>query len=224
MSLKNIFCKVGLLLGLILLGQFAVAQTITTKVGDFTEVAESNLGTLSDGLGIEPGRMAPDATLVSIEGESITLSHLWAEQNVLLIFYRGGWCPFCNAQIRDLTVKYQGFKDRSVLPVLVSVDKPDTAALLSAAYEVPFPVMSDSDLDAHQAYNVVLQVSKEQYESMLSRGTDLEAFSGQTHHDIAVPSSFLIAKGGKLLWSHVDVDYRTRPSANQLIRVVDEHL
>lgn len=214
----------GLALVFVLFGQFALAQGVSTNVLDFNEVSSDTLGTMSEGLGVAAGGSAPDATLVSVEGEEITLSELWAEQNLLLIFYRGGWCPFCNAQTRDMTLKYSQFQDRSVLPVMISVDKPDGAAIMTAAYEVPFPIMSDSDLDAHQAYNVVLEISDTQYQNMLSRGTDLEAYSGQTHHRIAVPSSFLIAQGGQLVWSHVDTDHRTRPSSDQLLQVIDDNL
>ena len=213
-----------LALTLMLLSQVALAQVRISEARDFTVVAEEALGTRSDDLGIAAGSMAPDATLASIEDGQVTLSDLWADQNLMLIFYRGGWCPYCNAQIRDITVNYSKFLDRSVLPVLVSVDEPDTSALLSATYEVPFPVMSDSDLDAHESYNVVLRVTEEEYQARLSRGVDMEAYSGQDHHVMAVPSTFLIEQGGHLLWSHVDVEFRTRPSADQLLAVIDENL
>ena len=224
MSSRIFSNKLWLALVLFLFAQVAFAQVTIRDPREYTEVGEDTLGTLSEGLGIESGSHAPDATLNSIEDEPITLSDLWADQNVLLIFYRGGWCPYCNAQIRDISVKYSKFQDRSVLPVLVSVDEPDASALLTAAYDVPFPVMSDSDLDAHEAYNVVLHVSDEDYEARAARGVDMEAFSGQDHHSMAVPSSFLIQQGGQLLWSHVDIDFRTRPSATQLLSVVDENL
>ncbi len=222
---SNIFSnKLWLALILFFCAQVAFAQVTIRDPREYNEASEESLGTLSEGLGIEAGSQAPDATLNSIEDVPVTLSELWADQNVLLIFYRGGWCPYCNAQIRDISVKYSMFEDRSVIPLLVSVDEPDASALLTAAYEVPFQVMSDSDLDAHEAYNVVLRVAQEDYEARLARGTDMEAFSGQDHHSMAVPSSFLIQQGGQLLWSHVDVDYRTRPSATQLLSIVDAHL
>jgi|TARA_B110000483_G_scaffold228870_1_gene292248 peroxiredoxin len=222
---SNIFSnKLWFALVFFLFAQVAFAQLTIRDPREYTEVDSEALGTLSEGLGIESGSQAPDATLNSIEDKQIRLSDLWADQNVLLIFYRGGWNPYCNAQIRDISVKHSQFQDRSVLPILVSVDEPDASALLTAAYGVPFPVMSDSDLDAHQAYNVVLQVTDEEYEARAARGVDMEAFSGQDHHAMAVPSSFLIKQGGQLLWSHVDVDFRTRPSATQLLNVVDANL
>lgn len=222
--MTKVFNASLLALALVFASQVALAQVRISDPRDFNLAAEESLGTRSDNLGIPAGSMAPDATLASIEDGETTLSDLWADQNVMLIFYRGGWCPYCNAQIRDITVNYSKFQDRSVLPVLVSVDEPDASALLTATYEVPFPVMSDSDLDAHQAYNVVLKVTEEEYQARLARGVDMEAYSGQDHHVMAVPSTFLIKQGGHLAWSHVDVDFRTRPSAAQLLAVVDQNL
>ena len=211
-------------LSLILFSCGALAQAEIRGPRDYGIAGEDTLGKIAEGAGIEAGQPAPDASLLSIYGEETLLSDLWKDENVLLIFYRGGWCPFCNAQIRDLSVKYEGFQDRSVIPVLVSVDEPDTASLMTATYDVPFPVMSDSDLDAHEAYNVVLEITDEQYEAMKSRGIDLEAYSGTGDHVYAMASSFLIAQGGQLVWSHLDLDYRTRPSPEQYMQVADDLL
>lgn len=123
-SATKLLQKCWLVLALLLCAQFAFAQVSIRDPREYTEATGEDLGTMSEGHGIAPGGPAPDATLVSIEGGQIALSDLWAEQSVMLVFYRGGWCPYCNAQIRDLTVKYESFKERSVLPVLVSVDEP----------------------------------------------------------------------------------------------------
>lgn len=202
----------------------ALAQGEIRHARDYSVAGEDTLGVLAEGAGIEAGQPAPDAELLTIYGEATNLSDLWADEHVLLIFYRGGWCPFCNAQVRDLTVKFDGFEERSVLPVMVSVDEPDTSSLLTATYDAPFPILSDSDLDAHEAYNVVLEISDEQYEAQKARGIDLEVYSGTDDHVYAVASSFLIAQGGELVWSHVDLDYRTRPSPEQYMAVADELL
>jgi peroxiredoxin len=211
-------------LTLITLSGLVAAQATISGPRDYSLASDGSLGTLAEGTGIEAGQPAPDAQLLSVDNEEIALSDLWEDQDVLLIFYRGGWCPFCNAQIRDLTVQYEGFEERGLLPVLVSVDKPDVAAVASATYEVPFPIMSDSDLDAHKAYNVVLEISDEQYEATLARGRDLEDYSGEDHHVYAMASSFLIEQGGQLVWSHLDLDYRTRPSPEQYLQVADDLL
>ena len=199
------------------------AEVKASNPRDYGVAETAALGTLSGGFGIEAGQAAPDADLRDIDGNPTTLSSLWEDQSLLVVFYRGGWCPFCNAQIRDLTEEYAAFESRNVLPVMISVDAPDAASLVDATYDIPFPVLSDSKLSATNAYNVASDASAD-YEGMLGRGTDLEEYSGESHHTISLASAFLIAEGGQLVWSHADPNYRTRPTPTQFLSVIDENI
>jgi hypothetical protein len=75
----------------------------TPRVMPYTSPDASALGALPDGVGVPIGQLAPDASLHDASGAPVTLRDLYAKGPTLLIFYRGGWCPFCNTQIRDLT-------------------------------------------------------------------------------------------------------------------------
>lgn len=179
------------------------------------------LGTVSEGDGLEVGVAAPDAQVETIEGTATTLSAVRGATPTMLIFYRGGWCPFCNFQVHELSEAYPRFRERGVQLVLVSVDRPEEGSRTSSAYSIPFPVLSDSDLDAHRAYDVLHVVDAETLARYDEMGLDLASASGRDHHTVAVPSVFVIGADGTLLFQHVDRDYRTRPSADQLLGVLD---
>ena len=140
------------------------------------------------------------------------LSNCEQQGPLLVIFYRGGWCPYCNRQIRSLTKAWPQFKQRDVLPVLISADKPDGAAIAQRGYEIPFPVLSDPKLKAHEVFKVTMQVPAELIPKYREYGIDLEAWSGESHHKIAVSSVFLIGEDGIVRWSHSSQDYKKRPS------------
>jgi len=176
------------------------------------------LGTQVEGKGLKVGTRAPKVKLQNIAGETVALQELYSKGPVLVVFYRGAWCPYCNYQVHALTEAYPEFQSIGVTPVLISVDKPDTAATTEAAYKVPFPLLSDSALEAHRAFNVVHQVDGEELQKLQGYGIDLEKYSGQTHHSIAVPSAFIVVKG-VVRWVHADPDYATRPTAAQLLEV-----
>ena len=198
----------------------ASAQWQISSPRDFTEVSASGLGVLPENLGLPAGAQAPDAVLENMQSEVITLSSLWRDQPLLLIFYRGGWCPYCNAQIREMTLAWPEFSQAGVQIALVSVDQPDAAALLQATYDIPFAVLSDSQMHALQAYRVVLQFDQESVDRYLNSGLDLESWSGTDLHAIAVASAFIIDTGGMIRWSHADLDFKQRPSAKQLLEVI----
>jgi peroxiredoxin len=139
----------------------------------------------------------------------------------MLFFYRGGWCPFCNSQIHGVTEAYPGFRARGITPVFLSAERPDEAARLSTAYEVPFPILSDPDIAALRAFRVTYRLEGEELRELARFGIDLERTSGRDHHTIAIPSIFLIWHG-VIRWAHSDPDFTVRPSPEQLFEVLDE--
>ncbi len=190
-----------------------------------TDTPQGQLGTLPEAVGVKAGSPAPDVNVFTMEGGSIPMMELVATQGpVMLVFYRGGWCPYCNYQVRGLTEAYEDFRKLGVTPVVISVDSPEEAAKMNAAYDIPFPVLSDPDLEAHKAYNVVQQVDDATFKQYKEAGLDLERASGRTHHVVAVPSAFLIDANGVVRWAHADKDYKTRPSTKQLLDVAKAKL
>lgn len=185
----------------------------------FTEVAQPQLGTLPEGIGIPVGKPAPDATVTDDEGNAVQLASLYAEGPVLVVFYRGGWCPFCNFQVRELVEGRKRFAELGVTPVLISVDQPSAASRTRDAWHIPYPVLSDPDLAAHRAFAVTQVVDDGVVADLAARGFDLEAASGREHHTIAVPSVFLVEEG-TVRWAHADPEYKVRPTNAQLFEAI----
>jgi len=183
---------------------------------------DAQLGTLPDGVGIAVGQPAPVVTVRDLEGEELLLSSLWRDRRVLLFFYRGGWCPYCNFQIHQLAEAFSHFDERGVGLAAISVDRVQEATRTSALWEIPFPVLSDQDLAAHDAFRVRNEVDAETLERLRSMGMDLEESAGREHHVIAVPAIFLIDQEGVVRWAHADLDYRTRPSPAQVLGALPE--
>lgn len=183
--------------------------------------ASDRLGTRPETLGIAVGQPAPDAAVHDDEGRLVRLSDLYRQGPTLLVFYRGGWCPYCNVQVRQLTEAFPEFQKRGFRPVMISVDRIDSAAKTKAQYRIPFPVLSDPDLVAHEAFRVVHQAGPEEVAKLKGFGLDIEAASGRDHHRFAVPSVFAIDASGTVRWAHVDPDYKVRPSTAQLLDVLD---
>jgi peroxiredoxin len=91
---------------------------------------------------------------------------------------------------------------------------------MQKTYEIPFPVLSDPELAFVGAFHVANHVDDAVVEKYRGYGIDLEAYSGQRHHTIAVPSLFLLDKAGVVRWAHSDTDYTTRPTPAQVIAAI----
>jgi len=105
--------------------------------------------------------------------------------------------------------------------VFISADEVDGALVTQRAYDVPFPLLSDPDLKAHEAFKVVQQVPPEGVKKLAGYGIDLERWSKRDHHKIAVPAIFLLDAQLQVLWAHADRNHRRRPKLEQLLAAVD---
>jgi len=198
----------------------AVASSSPPKAKAYGNPKDEELGTLPPGIGLELGSPMPQLSINNAAGEKIDLTALASKGTLLLVFYRGGWCPFCNFQIRELSSAFAEFQGRGVTPVAISVDRMDEAAKTAALYKIPFPVLSDPDLVAHDAFRITRQAGEEEFQKLKSMGLDLEAASGKKHHRLAVPSVFVI-EGGVIKFAHAELDYKKRPSLPQLLQTLD---
>jgi peroxiredoxin len=189
-----------------------------------SETPADKLGLVEAGFGLKVGSKAPDATLPDVTGKVATLSALYHARPTFVVFYRGGWCPFCNMQLHALTAAKPDFDKKGLALVAISVDKPEEEAKTQAKHGVPFPMLSDSDLATHKAFNVVHVPPEAEAKAMAGYGIDLEKYSGRTHHNFAVPAIFLVDRTGVIRWAHVDEDFKTRPSPKQMLDVADRIL
>jgi peroxiredoxin len=170
------------------------------------------------------GSKAPTLTLDSVAGGQQSLAELYAQGPVFVVFYRGGWCPFCNLQMHNLSQAVPEFDKIGVKLVAISVDLPTEEAKTQAKHGIPFPMLSDPKLKAHQAFHVVHVAPEPEQKALAGFGIDLTTYSGETHKSFAVPSLFLVDKHGVIRFVHVDEDYKTRPSVKQMLAVVAKAL
>lgn len=183
------------------------------------EPAADQLGTAPAGLGLAVGAQAPDATLLDVTGNQRQLGALYREAPTFVVFYRGGWCPFCNLQLHKLAAAMPDFERQGLRVAAISVDQPGEQAKTQAKNGVPFPMLSDRNLAAHKAFNVVHVPPAAEAEALRNHGVDLEAYAGERHHSFAVPAIFLVDRAGTVRWVHIDEDYKTRPTPTQLLQV-----
>ena len=220
---KSLFALHIVLLSLITSG--AGAETATLKIPAMKPALavtqQQQLGTRENGIGLALGATVPDFAVTTHDNQPIQLKDLQSMGNTLVVFYRGGWCPYCNVQIHQLTQAWPEFKQRKITPILISVDKTDASTLSQRTYEIPFPVLSDPDLFAHNAFDVVLDVDKATYKQYKNYGIDLEAWSGKNHHKIAVTAAYIVDKNAVVQWAHTSLDFKTRPSVEQLLSAID---
>ncbi|MCB9771089.1 MAG: redoxin domain-containing protein [Candidatus Omnitrophica bacterium] len=168
--------------------------------------------------GLKVGVTAPDFVANDFRGKKVQLSNSYKEGPVILIFYRGSWCPYCNAQLQQLQANLSKFKEYNASLIAVSVDKIDKAAEAVEGYNLEFDIVSNPKGDILEQYGLVFTVPdelnkkyKEQYD------IDLEAASGRTDHVIAIPATYIIDTNGKIVFAYANEDYKIRTSSEEIL-------
>jgi len=159
------------------------------------------------------GSRAPGFVAHHPDGNEFRFDPASLARPVLLVFYRGGWCPYCNAQLLELRkVETQIRTELGYDMLFISADSPQT---LSAGVDgneeaAKYTLLSDNDLDASMAYGVAFRVDDETLTRYREYGLDLEKASGRQHHSLPVPSVFIVNTSGNIAFHYVNIDYRQR--------------
>ncbi len=163
------------------------------------------------------GEMAPDFSATRPSGETFQFKSTERDRAAMLIFYRGGWCPYCNKHLAELRDTVPQLKAAGTDVYFLSADRP---ALLvdSLTEEVPdYELLSDASLEVARRYGIAFRVDDDTVERYKTYGIDLEEASGYEHHQLPVPAVFLIGTSGKIEFAHANPDYKERLDSAALL-------
>lgn len=173
-------------------------------------VAE-RLGRMSFPDALGPGDGAPDFELPSASGMPVRLSDALGHGPVVLIFYRGVWCPYCNTHLRAYQELIPALEGAGARLIAISPQTPDNSAKTRDLNDLGYDVLSDTDNRVAEQYGIAFDVDDEaRQEAMEPRGVDLPRFNGAAAWRLPVPATFVISADGRIITSHVDGDFRSR--------------
>ncbi|MBI2213882.1 MAG: AhpC/TSA family protein [Acidobacteria bacterium] len=163
------------------------------------------------------GEKIPPATLLDEAGKPYDLAASIARKPTILIFYRGGWCPYCNMHLAQLQKAEQALVDLGYQILAVSPDRPEKLAAPKDKNGLHYVLLSDSAMVAAKALGLAFRVDDAIVTKYRGYGIDLEADSGKKHHLLPVPAAFVLGRDGTVKFSYVNPDYKTRISGALLI-------
>ncbi|MCB4799895.1 peroxiredoxin-like family protein [Neotamlana laminarinivorans] len=170
---------------------------------------------------LKVGEKAPDFNLPNAKGDTISLYNLLNNGPVVLTFYRGSWCPYCNLQLRALQAKLNEIEDLGATLVAVSPEVPDGSLTENEISNMEFTVLSDQDAKTAKNYGVAWEVPEFLMEHMrVDRNLDLKKINNGNSNVLPIPGTFIINKHGIVTWNYVNVDYRTRSEPDEIIEAL----
>lgn len=167
---------------------------------------------------IKIGEKAPDFKLPNPLGKDVQLSDLLSKGPVVVTFYRGSWCPYCNLQLRALQAKLNEIESLGATLVAISPEVPDASMTKNEISNMDFTVLSDQDAKVASQYGVAWEVPEFLLDHMrIDRELDLKEINNGNGSVLPIPATFIIGTNGLVQWNYVNVDYRTRSEPDEII-------
>jgi peroxiredoxin len=153
---------------------------------------------------------APEFTVKRADGENFTFKAGELDRPLVLSFFRGGWCPYCNLHLSELRLAEKQLKEMGFDILFISIDKPELLLESLDEPDIGYTVLSDSSLDATRAFGLAFRVDDELNQRYLGFGIDLEKASGETHHVLPAPATYIIGIDGVINFAYINPNYKVR--------------
>ena len=159
---------------------------------------------------LKAGDQAPDFALADTHGRTVRLSSLLKKGRVVLSFYRGGWCPYCNLELRALQQALPELRQFGASLIAVSPQLPDASLSTAEKNALEFPVLSDTRSEVAYAFGVAFDLADELRPIYTRFGHALPDVNGDAQWLLPIPATYLIEQDGTIALAFIDVDYRKR--------------
>lgn len=170
---------------------------------------------------LKKGDKAPAIKLGNAKGETVDVTALLKQGPVVINFYRGGWCPYCNLELRAFQKLLPEIAASGAQLIAISPEKPDASLSTAEKNELTFEVLSDAGQQVGRAFGLVFNLSDELKAIYTQFGNDLSVVNNTPDEwALPVPATYVIGQDGTILFAHADVDYQYRAEPQEVLAVL----
>lgn len=167
---------------------------------------------------IRIGDKAPDFTLINQLDEKINLYSLLEKGAVVLTWYRGSWCPYCNLHLQYLQRYLSQFKSLGATLIALPPEKPDGSLSMKEKYELDFEVLSDENNHVAREFGIVFKLMEEVSE-LYSKTfkLDLENYNDSDSDELPIPATYVIDQSGIIRYAYLNPNYIERADPDDIL-------
>lgn len=171
----------------------------------------------------QPGTRLPDGELLDVTGQPATLAQALGGKPAVLVFYRGGWCPYCNIALRTYQAQLvPALAERGISLIAISPQAPDGSLSTKETKELTFTVLSDPGNQVARQLGILTAPSDGTRAAQLQLGLDLTQVNADETTGLPMPTVVIADADGVIRWIDVHLDYTTRTEPGQVLRAVTE--
>lgn len=162
----------------------------------------------------------PAFSLPNQNGKTVNFTDLLMKGPVVVTFYRGGWCPYCNLELKAYQDQLANIKAENATLVAITPELPDASLSTAEKNALEFEVLTDVNAEYLKSLDLVFSLPEELRSIYLSFGIEVEKHNGAGQFDLPLAATFVIAKDGTVASAFVEADYTTRQEPAEVVSVL----
>lgn len=164
-----------------------------------------------------PGMTAPAFTATAADGRPFRFDPTRLDKPVVISFYRGGWCPYCNRQLAELRKAEKQLSGMGFELLFLSADRAELLEPSLKEKDLGYTLLSDHSMAVAREFGVAFVVDEATRTRYTEHGIDLEEASGMDHHQLPVPATFLVGTDGTIYFQYANPNYKVRLDPDLLV-------
>jgi len=181
--------------------------------------AQTDFKTVTEAKGLQAGDSVGDFSALDLHNNIFSLYNALKSGPVIVVFYRGQWCPYCNKHLSHLQDSLPLIYDKGATVIAISPEKVEFLEQSAEKSHASFSLLYDEGYKIADQFDVTF---KPESRAIFSYNTFMRADLKNAHSDdsqrLPIPATFIIAKNAKIVWRHFDADYKLRSSVADIIR------
>ncbi|MCL4117635.1 UNVERIFIED_CONTAM: hypothetical protein GTU68_006168 [Idotea baltica] len=186
----------------------------------YTQAIETVRATNIEKSAKQIGDAAIDAELTGWDGKTVKLSQLWQEGPIVLMWYRGGWCPYCNIQLRAMQQNMDKIENAGARLVVLTPELPEKAKETAEKNDLDIVALHDKGNTVAQKYGLVFQLPETIIPAYRDR-LKLPEYNGNDLMELPLAATYVIDRSGKVTFAFLDADYKKRAEPADVIKAVE---
>ncbi|MFG0290205.1 MAG: peroxiredoxin-like family protein [Rhodopirellula sp. JB044] len=191
------------------------AETLKT----FQDAVETVRATGIEKNAKQVGDQAIDAELKAWDGTSVRLSELWSEGPVVLMWYRGGWCPYCNLQLRAMQKKVDEIEGAGARLVVLTPELPEKAKETAESNDLTMVALHDHESGLAKKYGLLFELPETIVPVYRDR-LKLNVYNGSEKMELPLSATYVINTSGTITYAFLDADYKKRAEPAEVVEAV----
>ena len=188
-------------------------------------IIQRHINDLRNGLAtatLKVGNHAPVIVLPNAKGKTVDVGPLLKRGPVIVTFYRGGWCPYCNLELKAFQKILPDITAAGATLVAISPEKPDDTLSTAEKNALSFEVLSDVGQKVGRAFGLVYTFSDELKRAYQEFGRDIPATNGADEWALPISATYIIGRDGTIIYAYTDADYRDRADPEEVLMFLKE--